>query len=310
MENRELLANISQDFYFNELTIGDLADKYQLSRYLVNKYLDDARKSGIVTINIASPTARDHELEQQFKEIFSIPNIYVVKENELAEGNHENFIKFAAEKIETAIKDSSIVGTTWGGTIFNLIEHFNDSSVPHLAFTQFVGENRKYNSAAGSMRMVEKVANKFSARYVTLSGPLYIINDAVRRGLKNEISSLEAFESSRQMDLIFSSLGTLASINSIDTWRQNINDIFPDVNFGDIAGLAYGRAYDVHGHFLNRNHDRVFGQDLETILATPKRIVVVKSKFKTQATLGALRGGLFTDYIITESIARRILAEL
>lgn len=310
MENRELLANISQDFYFNELTIGDLAEKYQLSRYLVNKYLDDARQSGIVTINIATPTARDRELEQQFKEIFDIPNIYIVKDNELPEGSHENFIKFAAEKIETAIKDSSIVGMTWGGTIFNIIEHFNDLDLPNLTFTQFVGENRKYNSAAGSMRMVEKAAEKFSAKYVTLSGPVYIINDAVRNGLKNEIASLDAFENSRQMDLIFSSLGTLASINSIDTWRNGINDIFPDINFGDIAGLAYGRPYGIHGHFLNQEHDRVFGQDLETILATPKRIVVIKSKFKTQATLGALRGGLFTDYIITEPIARRILAEL
>ena len=49
---------------------------------------------------------------------------------------------------------------------------------------------------------------------------------------------------------------------------------------------------------------------MKTIFQTPKRVGVVKSKFKPQATLGTLRGKFFTELIISESIAERILAEL
>ncbi|KSU22186.1 sugar-binding domain-containing protein [Lactococcus lactis] len=309
MNNHELLANLAQDFYFLQLSLSELSEKYHLSRYLVNKYLEDARKEGIVTITISSPIERSFELEKQFKTLFDIPQIYIIKDVE--DGNSESLIKFAAKRIESHILNSQTVGTVWGETIFRIIDYFTPQEHSDLVFTQMMGENRKYHSAAGSMRMVEKAAKQFSAQYVTLSGPLYITNPAVRKGMTEEIASQPAFTTAKRMDLIFSGLGTLASVNSIPIWEQHTNEIFPDINLGAIAGMAYGRPYDINGNILvTPENDCVFGVDMKTIFQTPKRVGVVKSKFKTQATLGALRGKFFTELIISESIAERILAEL
>jgi DNA-binding transcriptional regulator LsrR (DeoR family) len=44
-------------------------------------------------------------------------------------------------------------------------------------------------------------------------------------------------------------------------------------------------------------------------MAVPRRFAIVTSKFKTRATLGALRGGLLTDLVTSEAVANRIVAE-
>ncbi|QEA57460.1 sugar-binding transcriptional regulator [Weissella hellenica] len=309
MNRKDFIANISQDFYISQLSLAEISEKYSISRYLVNKYLKDARDSGIVKIEINMPTTRNVELEQEIKKAFNIQNVYVIRFAENPNDTIQNTINFAADHIQSLIHNNDIVGTAWGGTIYEVISKFQSKVLENVTFTQFMGENMKYNSSVGTTRMVERAAYKFSANYLTMVGPLYIVNDDVRQGLANEISIRKTFAAAKRMNLIFTGLGTLSSVNSIPAWHQGINDIFPNVNTDEIVGMVYGRPYDIDGRFLNLGADKTFGIDLANILATPRRVAVVKSKFKTNAALGALRGGLITDLITTESVANRILTD-
>lgn len=40
------LANIAHDFYISKLNIAEISSKYQLSRYLIGKALDEAQEKG------------------------------------------------------------------------------------------------------------------------------------------------------------------------------------------------------------------------------------------------------------------------
>ncbi|WEV41773.1 hypothetical protein OZX57_07380 [Bifidobacterium sp. ESL0682] len=310
MVTQELLANLAQDYYQSNLNLAELSTKYNLSRYLVNKYLDQAREEGIVTFTIQSPDVRNQQLEQQLGEYFGIKNLYILKNSADPKQNLDNINRFAARKVENYILQSHVIGTTWGSVIYNIINEFHGGVLENSVFTQFIGENMKYHSEAGSMRMVERIADRFSSEYMTLAGPLYIINDDTRNGMLKEIAASATLKMAARMELILTSLGTLDSIKSIPTWSKNVDKIFPQVNLEQVAGLAYGRPYDIYGNFLNQHHDTTFGLDLNTILQTPIRFVTVKSTFKTRALLGALRGHLFTDVVTNEMVAQRIIFEL
>ncbi|MDR0299141.1 MAG: sugar-binding transcriptional regulator [Streptococcaceae bacterium] len=308
--NIDLLSNLAKDFYLKKMSFADLAEKYSLSRYLVNKYLDEARDSGIVTISIASSLQRNHELEQVFHKLFDIHEIAII-ENGGGSTGRKNLIKFAADYIQQEIMKSSIVGTLWGTTMYEVMDHFTPTEREGLTFTQFMGENRKYKSLAGSRRMVENAAQKFSSDFITLSGPLYILDKTSRIGLIRDIAAVDAIAAAKRMNMLFSGLGTLASVNSIPTWRTNIHKIFPNVNLNEVAGMCYGRPFDINGKILiHPDVDNVFGLSMLQVLRTPTRIGVIPSKFKAQSTLGALRGKFFTDVILSEDVAQRILAEM
>ncbi|PWG00838.1 sugar-binding transcriptional regulator [Levilactobacillus bambusae] len=309
IEQRKQQALIAQDFYLSHMSIADLSKKYHLSRYLITKGLDEAMETGLVDIKINAPLARNYELEASLKKQFPVPNIYILKDADNPNHNAENVIQFAAGQAQLLIEESHIVGLAWGATVFDMIDHCRSTVRDDLTFTQFMGENMRYNSLAGSMRMVEKAASKFNAHYVTMVGPLYMVNDEGRQLLQQEPAVAPTFSVASRMDCILTGIGTLASVDSISAWRNNKSAIFPGIDPNEIVGMLYGRPYDINGTLLNQNDDKVLGVDMNTIMAVPRRLGVIKSKFKSRAALGALRGGLLTDAIMDEAVANRILME-
>lgn len=305
-----LLAQISEDYYLNKLSFGEISTKYDVSRYLINKYLTEAVKTGVVKIEIATSANRNSQLEQVFKEKFPNTNCYIIQDDTTTSATEDLISNYAANLVVKHLENGPhIVGMTWGETMYSLIDAITSNPLDQIKFTQFVGENMKYNSTAGSVRIVERAAKKVAGEFLTLPAPLYLADDAVRDGLYEAVSIKQTIDLAKQMDTVLTGMGTIASLESIAIWNQNINRLFPNVKLGEVAGMIYGRPYDINGNILNVGSDKVVGLDMNSILATPKRIGVVRSKAKSKAALGALRGGFLTDLVMSESLAYRIINE-
>lgn len=308
-EHQALLTAIAQDYYFSRASISELAEKYHVSRYFVEKYLHEAQASGLVTITIQAPTTRIQALELQFRQAFNIPHIAIIKDAANPTQTAEHVVAYAAQQSQNLIRTQHVVGLTWGGTIYNVIQHFAADNQPELLFTQYLGENMKYHSRAGSTRMVEMAANKFSSNYRTLVGPLYVFDPAARRLISAEPALQPTLALGSKMDMLITGIGTMDSIDSIPIWHEQREKIVPGERIADVAGVIFGRPYTVAGDFINPDDVPVLGIPLAQVMAVPRRFAIVTSKFKTRATLGALRGGLLTDLVTSEAVANRIVAE-
>ncbi|QMU08651.1 sugar-binding transcriptional regulator [Levilactobacillus suantsaii] len=308
ISHQKLLAMIAQDYYLAQLSIADLSTKYHLSRYLITKHLDEALKTGVVTITVNDPIARNVTLEAEFRHRYGLTNAFILYNAENPAEDATNIVQYAAMQVQSLIDQSQVVGVAWGSTVFSIIDQLRGKIRNDLTFTQFVGDNMKYSSVAGTRQMVEKAAARYGSRYVTLASPLYVINDQIRAALPQEPALAPAFQAAQKMNALFCGFGTLASIESIPVWQDHYGEIFPGVAADDIAGILYGRPYDRQGHFLNQDADKTVGLPISQILKTPRRLGVIRNKFKTDAALGALRGHLVTDIVLNEAIAQRILA--
>lgn len=310
MLERTILSQTAEDYYLNKLPFGDISKKYNISRYLVNKYLNEAVKVGIVKIEITENSNRNPQIENILRDKFKDINFYVVQDDINNITTSEHLANFAATYVDEVLQDNNkIVGLTWGETIYTMIDSLKNRPLERVKFTQFLGENMKYNSTAGSMRMVERAAKKVSGEFLTLPAPLYILNDSVRNGLYSEPSLQNTIAVADNMDALITGVGTILSLDSIPIWKQNLNAIFSTVNTQEIAGLIYGRPYDINGRFLNLEADKVLGLSIDQILKVPKRICLVRGKSKYKPVIGAIKGKLITDVIMTEGMAYKILNE-
>ena len=79
-QHQQLLGNLAQDYYLSKMAISDISKKYNLSRYLIMKYLDEAFSSGIVDISIHTDYDRNAQLERELSNSFDIKNVYVIKD--------------------------------------------------------------------------------------------------------------------------------------------------------------------------------------------------------------------------------------
>lgn len=303
---QEELTSIAQDYYLSHLSMSEIAKKHQISRYYVEKYLLEAVSTGLVTISIKTPTRRNRPLELKFLKQFNLKNLYIIQDSANPNDNAIQTTDYASEQIQQLIHGCKVVGLSWGSRIYEIIQHFQPEIQQDLIFTQFVGENMKYHSQAGSTRMVETAANKFMASYQTMVGPLYIFNQNLLTQYKKEPTISPTIQTAKKMDLLISALGTISSIDSVPVWSENRSKIIPDGKEKEVAGVIFGRAFNVKGEFLFPETP-VLGLSLSDILSVPRRFGIVTSKFKTEATFGALRGGFFTDLVISESVANRII---
>ncbi|CAK8054006.1 sugar-binding transcriptional regulator [Eupransor demetentiae] len=308
MTDKTLLSQISEDYYLNKLSFGEISEKYHLSRYLINKYLNEALKTGVVKIEITATANRNAQLEQIFKEHYPDVNCYIIQDDTTATATAELLSNYAATiVVKHLAHDDHVVGMTWGDTMYSLIEGIDSNPLDQIKFTQFVGENMKYNSTAGSVRIVERAAKKMGGEFLTLPSPLYVLNNDVREGMYQEASLKNTLSQARDMDTILTGIGTLASLESVPVWNNQLTSLFPGVELNEVAGMIYGRPFDIKGRVLNSTSDKVLGLSMAEILAVPKRIAVVRSKEKSAAVLGALRGKLATDIVFSEALAYQVL---
>ena len=110
------------------------------------------------------------------------------------------------------------------------------------------------------------------------------------------------------MDLLVASLGTLQAFEEESFLHEKYESLlFKNIHQKSISGMIFGRPYDHEGHFFSSITDKIIGISDQQIVKTPVRFVVVNDRFKSEALLGALKSGIITHLVTSETIADRVL---
>lgn len=302
----EQLANIAHDYYLSKLNIADISQKYSLSRYLITKSLDDAQDKGIVKINIYQNTKRDEKLERKFLQLFDLKDVFILRNLDTKNQDNEAMVTFAAEQLQNYLKSAKVVGLTWGTLIRDIINNFNEENHEDLTFVQLLGQ--AVNSSKRKNPLIQDAAEKFNAKCLTLPAPLYAIHPTLIKEIQKEPFYQHIKNYYKKIDLLFASVGTLQSVESSQFFMKYYEKkLFANNNKNKIAGMIFGRPFDINGNFMNQIEPHICGISLDDIMKTPIRFVIVKNRFKEDALLGALRSGVITHLITNSGIAERVL---
>src|SRR5690625_7728172 len=77
-EERRLLVKAAKLYYFEGWTQAEIARKQNVSRPVISKMLNTAKKEGIVEIYIKDETLQTVELEQQLEKKYDLKEVIVV----------------------------------------------------------------------------------------------------------------------------------------------------------------------------------------------------------------------------------------
>ncbi len=308
--HNEELANIARDYYLTKLTISQISEKYNLSRYLISKALEEAQETGIVQIHIRANIERNSQLEARFRSTFGLKEAFILRDADTTSQDNERIVTFAADQLQHYISSSHYVGIGWGTTVMDTINHFDKTSRDNLTFVQLMGLSLKTSSPIGMTSLVQRAAAKFEADYLPLPAPLYVLNASVHHALKKEPAITPTLNAYDKIDLLFTGIGTIDSLDSTPIWRSCEGTLLRNVDRQNIVGMILGRPYDINGHIYDQVAQMAVGICHEEVIKVPIRFGIIKNKFKTRALLGALRTGLLTHLVISEGMATRVLKEM
>lgn len=309
-EKKELLSKVAYLYYNENKTQSEIAEHFSTTRFKVSKWIQDARNKGIVEITIHTSNNRSTKLENIFKENFALKNVIILNNQFIPyEDTLREIGKLGAEYLNRIVTQDSIIGVLWGKTVYNIINEIsiNDNQFLNITALQMVGNIAKDNPILDSPELIKKLAAAYNGKYKFLLAPLYIEDDYIREKIVDEPVIKDAVEHGKKANIILTGIsGETCTALYSNIWGKYIDkNELKNVN---AVGSIYGRVIDKDGKVCDIPiNKKVVGVDMQSILDTSYRIGIVVGKYKTDATIGALKGNLINVLITDRGTAINIL---
>ncbi len=309
IKNRHIskMVEICRMYYEEELTQAEIAKNLGISRPAISKILSDAKKQGIVRIEVVSPIVSDDSIMEEFCNQFGINTGLIISTNaKEADFLQGIIISQAAVYIDNLVVDMKKIGLGWGETIGYLIDRLSSNS------TKFYNE-RKVCPIIGSAPFPIKSmqANELSRLFSEKIGfiPQYLHAPA----FPNTQSDKKLFENTSEFKHTLNLWEELDTVILAIDAHPSIPDQATAARFGGLlceeksVGVIDTYFYDKSGKFIESNNDLVIRMPLELISKTKRVIAIAYGVEKAVALRGALLTGLITDLIVDEMTARKTL---
>ena len=303
------MSRIASLYYEVGLVQAEIARRVGVSRSTVARYLKEARELGIVEVRINHPMARARILEQQLKQRFSLVGAYVLADEGL---EYQEMVQrlgaLAAEYLYEQLHAEAVLGLTWGRAVSAVVRAMRRPGDFAVHTVQLSGSLGRMGPERDGLELARSLANLLGGRCIYLRAPLVVKTPELARALLEDPEISEALKAGAHAEF------AIAGIGSVSTEQSTVIEaghLFPeDLSILAAAGAVGdigGRYFDAQGTECAVDQNaRVIGIDLQQLKGIPRVVGVAGGSWKSQAILGALRGGLI-DILVTDGPTAKLV---
>jgi deoxyribonucleoside regulator len=301
----ELLADVAEMYYVDELTQSEISQAIDITRSAVSRMLTEARKKRIVEINVRRPLHVDAGLEAALQERFNLQGAHVLAGQRLDDYDklRRQLGQMAAGALKELLRPQMSCGVAWGTTVSATIEALDvPSSVP-MQIVQLVGVLRSNSHAFNAQALVEILARKLGGEGTYLYSPFIVENAATAQSIRSIPDVRESLEAGKRCHIALMGIGTVLdpAYSSLYQGGHVSLETLEQLRLGGAVGDVGGVHIDIDGNAAGGDfNDRMVGITGPDLLAIPTRLAVAGGVAKAEAILGALRGG-YVNLLVSDS---------
>jgi deoxyribonucleoside regulator len=311
-DRNQMLADVAEMYYLQGMTQAAIADRIGLTRSMVSRLLDEARRKEIIEFRIHRPLSFDVDLGDQVRDRFGLRAAHVVRLNYTDPAQVLSQVGAgAAAVLRSLIHADMVVGLAWGTFIRATLDSFEvDSPLPNVRVVQLVGAGdsriRDYDGHA----LVSRMAQLTGGEAFFLNAPIMVEDASAAGSLLESKTIRETIELARSSDLAL--LGMGSTVPEYSTFYHSGYFSLEDLEKlqGDHAiGNVCGMHFTIDGQLTSLDfQSRLVTISAEDLLAIKLRLGVAGGPGKVEPILGALRGG-FINVLVTDNYAATQLLE-
>ena len=128
-EKAERLVQIAKMYYEENLTQSEIAKEIGVSRALICRLLNEAKKYGIVTIQIHSPEEDYALLKNQIRNRFKIDDVFIVNAPLGQKITDERISEVFSDILLNLLPACSNIGCSWGKIIHEALENISSKKI-------------------------------------------------------------------------------------------------------------------------------------------------------------------------------------
>jgi deoxyribonucleoside regulator len=303
-ERADLLADVSEMYYEDNLTQAEIARSIGLTRSAVSRILAEARQKGIVEIRVRRPIRFDEELSAALAGHFGLKSAHVFIGRQKQDYDQLRFQlgEAAARMLETYLQADSSFGIAWGTTVSATIDALEELDLAASRVVQLVGVLGSDSHAFNAQALVERMARKVGGKSFFLYSPFIVQDAETAHALLSNDEVRQTIEAGRHCDVALLGIGsTDPDYCSLYQGRHISLEELEVMRAAGAVGDVCAQYFDVHGTTCDLDfHKRLIGVTVNDLMNIPIRLGVAGGEAKAQAIAGALLGGqvnvLITDH--------------
>jgi DNA-binding transcriptional regulator LsrR (DeoR family) len=296
--------------YFMEgRTQADIADALSTNRLRINRIVNDARRSGLVSITLNSKLTSCVELEQQLCEEFGLKRAVIIPSPEDPALTPVLLGHATADYVMQLLNGSTLkgIGIGWGATLRETVRHMPTMRRPDLSINSVMGGLTR-GIEINTFDIASDLARQLSAQCAYLAAPIYTGSAESRAALMTLDIFVEAFEHIAANDIILLSIGDLTERSLLVRYG-----LPKDITIDEL--VAAGAVCDVMAQFIDKHgapiehpvNQRAIALPLDSLRQVPNVIFTSGGKHKTEAIAAVLQSGLADSLVSDEDTARSAL---
>jgi len=304
------LVQVAHLYYDENLSQQEIADRLKVSRSLIAQYLQRAKDSGIVRIQIVDPDNTCAELAAAIKDATGVRQITVVSNPRGSEALTSRAVaEAAAGFITDQLRDGDTFGLAWGRTISMMVDLLKPSHVPGVDVLPLMGECGHSGLYSQMNQLVMRAAGQIHARAQFLSLPMVVSSSTLRAQLAKEAGIREVIARWDKVNLACVGIGVVPPVPGMVVYigEEHLPRLTRAGAVGDVCGIYYDREGRIVKSGLE---DRIIGITVKQLKTVDCLVAVAFGEDKADSVMGALRTGLLSALFIDKAMAERILAKM
>lgn len=305
LSNRVQAAIICRRFFLDGRSKVEIAKEFGISRFRVARILDDARASGLVTIEIAMPPGVDIELSEQLRAAYDLRRAIVVDlPVDSEEALRHQLGHAAADLVTELVTEDDVLGIGWGRTLDHMTQQLTTlAACPVVQMTGVVGSLNE-----NSLELVRRVGMVTGGPTFPLYAPLMVSDPQTAASLRAQATVAAVLRRFSDISIAVVAIGSWDPPNS-----QLRNALPPDeqaeLRRRGVRGEICSTLLDDNGNTIAEEFsDRAIAITARQLRHVPEVIGVAGGLDKAAAIQAVLRGG-YLNSLITDRSAAQILLD-
>ncbi|MFI7679143.1 sugar-binding transcriptional regulator [Actinophytocola sp. NPDC049390] len=301
------ILDVARRYYEDGMSQAEIAAAIGYSRPTVGRMLADARRSGVVRIQIAHPLERAFDLERVISTRFGIANVRVTGTAPATDNGTAEVGAAAAAILGRIVRPGMVIGLSNGRVHGAVLQRLSPVAVPDVTFVQMVGGLSEENPLVDGPELCRGFASAFDGVAHTLHAPLIVGSPRDAAALMSSPEVASTLRRAAAADL---------AVVGIGAGFRHATGVFDHyLTKSDMRALrAQGAVGHVLGQFLDHDgqvldhpaRDLVVGLRLEHLRNIPHVIGIAAGREKGEAIAAALRGGLVNALIVDRETAQAL----
>ena len=295
-------------FYQDGLSMVEASELLGISRQKFSQLVKMAKETGVVQIKILDPEEnRILELEEALKNRFALKKVRVV---EVFSDQGELVRKSVGEAgfrlLSELVKPGDKIGIAYGRTLYQLVLFARPINCPNLGVVQLMGGLSRISADVVATEIPRRLANILDAQVYYLMAPAFTKDQTTRDAILQDENVQATLR--EKIDIALVGIGNLSSeatlIRTETITQAEHQELLDKKAVGDVCGIYF----DVQGRIIDfPGNQRRIARSLEDLKKIPFVVGIAGGLDKTQAILGALRGGLVNALVVDKITAERLL---